>query len=124
MNDTCNLKECPVAKKFKLKKREECPNYTEGWWTSQKEDKPKIVHDCANKRILLMIQDLYNRLIGVQKSQEQMRNKYEENQAIMSLLSDNIRLNFEKVLNQRMGRLGRILEIENTGEGEKLDEAV
>jgi hypothetical protein len=118
------MKECPVAKKFKIKKVNECPNYIEGWWTPEGKDKPKIVHDCVNKRILLMIQDLYGRLIGVQKSQEHMRNKYEQNQTTMNLLSENIRLNFERVLNQRIGRLGRVLEIENIGEGEKLDEAV
>jgi hypothetical protein len=98
------MKECPVAKKFKIKKVNECPNYVEGWWTPEGKDKPKIVHDCINKRILLMIQDLYG--------------------TTMNLLSENIRLNFERVLNQRIGRLGRVLEIENIGEGEKLDEAV
>ena len=83
MEDTCNFKDCTVAKKFKLKKPEECPNFVECWWTpnnGKEKDKPIIIKDCVNKRTFLMIQDLFNRLIGVQQSQEQMRNKYDQAQ--------------------------------------------
>lgn len=116
MKDTCELKNCPVAKKFKIKKENECPNFIESWWTPEGEKKPTLVKDCTNRRVLLMIQDLYNRLIGVQKSQEQMRNNYDNNQMALNLLSDNIRLNFKSLLDQRMER--KVLEIASNREKE------
>lgn len=103
MKDTCNIKKCPVAKKLKVRKEEECPNYVEGLWTPEGESKPTLIKDCVNQRTLLMIQDLYGRLIGVQKSQEEMRNKYEQSFLSLKLLSENIKLNFQNLLSKKMG---------------------
>jgi len=69
MEDTCN-KECPLWKKYKDK----CPNYVESWWQSNDGGEPKLVKDCAPKRTFLMIQELNNRLVGLQQAQEQQRN--------------------------------------------------
>lgn len=73
MENTCGFDTCAVAKRMKLKKPQECVNYIESWWTKP-EGKPVLVQDCAPRRTTLMIQDLYNRLIGVEQSQEQQRN--------------------------------------------------
>ncbi len=73
MTSTCNFSKCAIAKRLKIKKVEECPNHISTWWT-QNEGKPVLLEDCAPQRTMLMVQDLHNRLIGVQESQEQQRN--------------------------------------------------
>lgn len=58
--------ECPY-KQMGFKK---CPNELESWWeSSEKGSAPKLVKDCAPKRMLIMMQQLYNRMDGVQKQQ-------------------------------------------------------
>ncbi len=73
MTDTCKFSSCVIAKRLKIKVAEECPNHVATWWT-QKDQKPVLISDCATQRIVFMVQDLHNRLIGVQQSQEQQRN--------------------------------------------------
>jgi len=57
-----------------------CPFYVEMIWTptpvGEKPSSAKVVKDCSNKRALLMLlEDVYPRLMGVQKSNEEMRNQ-------------------------------------------------
>jgi len=73
MENTCNHKECKFYKFMKFKEPAECFNYKESWWTQEKGE-PNLVKDCAPTRTIIMVQDLYNRLIGVQKASEQERN--------------------------------------------------
>lgn len=70
MDNTCS-KECPLWKKYKDK----CPNYIQTTWTNEKGE-VKLIEDCAPKRTMLMLQEVYNRLVGVEKSQEQQRNEF------------------------------------------------
>lgn len=100
MENTCDIKSCPVAKRLKIKKDEECFNFIETWWIPEGKKKPVMLRDCSPKRTLIMIQDLYSRLIGVQQSQEQMRNEYNKSQVVMNLLTENIQLNFKRILPQ------------------------
>lgn len=99
MKDTCIFKGCPIAKRLKIKKQEECFNFIEGWWTPQGKKEPMIVKDCTPKRTFLMIQDLFNRLIGLQQSQDQMRNEYSKDQMVINLLSKNIEMSFDRLIN-------------------------
>ena len=99
MKDTCIFKDCPIAKRLKVKKPEECFNFIEGWWTPQGKKEPTIIKDCSPKRNFLMIQDLFNRLIGLQQSQDQMRNEYSKDQMVINLLSKNIEMSFDKLIN-------------------------
>ena len=55
-------KNCP----FKAK-GEECPNYIETLWHEEGCPQPRIVKDCSPKRMLLMLQELYNRTFSLQK---------------------------------------------------------
>jgi len=73
MEDTCEFKNC---KRHDLLGGEpsQCPQYIESWWTPEGDGKPILVKDCSTKRLFLMVQELHNRLIGVQKSNEQNRN--------------------------------------------------
>jgi hypothetical protein len=72
MENTCDFEKCYFAQL--LDNVEQCPNYVEGWWTPL-EGKPQLYKDCAPKRTQLMVQELYNRLTGLQKASEQERNK-------------------------------------------------
>ena len=73
MENTCNSKECKL---FDLLggTPEQCPNYIESWWTKDGTP-PVLVKDCSPKRTLLMVQELYNRTITLQQSNEQQRNE-------------------------------------------------
>jgi len=93
MEDTCSKGECPMWKKFKDK----CPNYIESWWEPKKpggDGQPKLVHDCAPRRTFLMIQELTNRLIGVEKTNEQQR---DTNIIVLKTVSDIVRKNAERI---------------------------
>ena len=73
MENTCNSKECKL---FELLggTEEQCPNFVQAWWRPL-EGEPKLVKDCAPKRTMIMIQEHYNRLIGLQQAQEEQRNE-------------------------------------------------
>jgi len=70
MQDTCIREKCPLWKKFK----ERCPNFIETGWKEHDSSQPVMISDCAPRRTLLMMQTLYNRFIGVQKSSEKQIN--------------------------------------------------
>jgi len=69
MQDTCK-KECHFWKKY----GDKCPNYIRSGWRSSESQEEITVHDCAPIRTLLMIQELYNKFIGVQQASEETRN--------------------------------------------------
>ena len=60
------------------KKRKNCPNHLFTWWKDEKTGEIKNIEDCAPKRTLSLVQDLYNRFIGLQKSCEEERNAQKE----------------------------------------------
>jgi hypothetical protein len=77
MENTCHFPHCEFARFHKFKKAEQCCNFKETFFTSNApgaDQTPKVYRDCAPVRTLLMIQDLYNREIGVQRALEQQRN--------------------------------------------------
>lgn len=74
MKNTCDYGNCKFAQNL-FDSPEECFNYIESWWTPSDGGQPILIKDCIPKRQFLMIQDLHNRLIGVQKSQEEQRNE-------------------------------------------------
>ena len=56
-----------------------CPFYQEMIFTPQsigeKTQTAKVIHDCSNKRsLLVLLEDILPRMMGVQKSNEEMRN--------------------------------------------------
>lgn len=71
VQDTCTKDKCPAYANGT------CPMLVESWWTppATESGPPVLVVDCAPKRTMLMVQDLSNRMLGVEKSQEEMRNK-------------------------------------------------
>jgi hypothetical protein len=70
--DTCKKEKCHL---WGLFEGEGCPNfYRNTFYPEGKVDGSYTVDDCAPVRTMLMIQELHNRLIGVQRSNEQQRN--------------------------------------------------
>lgn len=89
VKDTCLKEECPIFKKLKLKKLEECPNYILNVFTVHGENDTINVHDCAPKRLHLMVQELTNRSVGVQQDFESLRNETNNvNEAMTSFIHE------------------------------------
>lgn len=95
MEDTCCFEKCEFAKQL-FDKPEQCPFFIESWWTPEGKGKPILVKDCSSKRTFLMIQDLHNRLIGVQKSNEQNRNAMIEFAQAISKAKDFVSIEINK----------------------------
>ncbi len=87
MENTCKFPKCAIAKRLKIKVLDECPNHVSTWW-NQKDAKPVLISDCAPQRTMFMVQDLYNKLVGVQESQEQQRNKLEPLDDLIEMARD------------------------------------
>lgn len=104
MQDTCNYDECKL---FDLLGGtvDQCPNFIESWWTPESDGKPILIKDCAPRRTFLMIQDLSNRLVGVQKASEQSRNNSAEVQVLQEALGRNIAGVLTQSLNAIAGEL-------------------
>jgi hypothetical protein len=98
MEDTCNKTDCALWGLFDHK----CPNYVESWWNSS-DNKPKLVHDCAPRRTFIMIQDLHNRLIGVQKAQEETRNEVAQVRWLASVLGKACDMDLTTVIKAQRG---------------------
>jgi hypothetical protein len=65
MQDTC-FDDCVLLKQLKGDRRR-CPNYVEVWWEPRyPPGEPKLMKDCAPKRCLLLLQEIYNRLIEIE----------------------------------------------------------
>lgn len=115
MENTCNYEECEFGKLL-FDKPEQCVNYIESWWTPNNNDKPILVKDCSTKRILIMIQDLSNRLVGVQKTQEQQRNENTWVQVVAEILGKNSGVDLTAFVKERQ----RLQNIENLQLEEKI----
>lgn len=70
MEDTHCGENCP----YKKMGFEKCPNEMETWWQPSEGGEPKLVKDCAPKRTVLMLQQLTNRVFGLQKQQVECSN--------------------------------------------------
>jgi len=88
MEDTCIGEKCwlnKLVKEFLGNEKEApdiacCPFFMETIWTPTgpdgKNQPAKVLKDCVNKRgTLTLLTDVYPRLMGVQKSNEEMRNQ-------------------------------------------------
>jgi hypothetical protein len=113
MENTCSV-HCFLWKKYK----EKCPNYSEGWWTPKgKDEKPVLIKDCSTKRTMLMVQELSNRLTGIEKSTEQLRNAFirseESNKNIFKLMAGmaDVIADHERVVKEIKDRTGEIISL-------------
>jgi preprotein translocase subunit SecD len=58
----------------------------ESWWLEGGTGQPKVISDCAPKRMLLQQQVEVNRMFALQQSVEQMRNRLETLEGLLSQL--------------------------------------
>jgi len=80
-----------------------CPNFIESWWKPSELNtgQPVLVADCAPIRTFLMVQELYNRLVGVQAVQEEMRNENVWVQAVAEILGRAANIDIESFVRKR-----------------------
>lgn len=116
MENTCIKEKCLLWDLMDGK----CPNYIESWWLPPGtiNGQPILISDCAPKRTLMMIQDLSNRLTGVQKSQENLRNEVIWVEVVANILGKNSGVDLENMVNERK----RLLNINNIKETLKIED--
>ena len=118
MENTCNHSECEFAKQL-FDKPEQCPFYIESWWTpatsNGKRGTPVLIKDCSNKRIFIMIQELYDRLIGVQQAQERQRDENIWVQVVAETIGKNIGVDLTSFVKERQ-RLQNIEKLKEIAE--------
>lgn len=73
MENTSCGDECPFVKNKYCSSCKECPNYLESWWTQAGQETPKLIKDCAPKRMLLQQQHMQLRLEQLQATIETQR---------------------------------------------------
>jgi hypothetical protein len=86
MDCTACGENCPFVKNKLCPSEKECPNYIESWWQENGQGQPKIIRDCAPKRMLIQQQFEVNRLFAIQQAVEQMRNSLDGLTAILTQL--------------------------------------
>jgi hypothetical protein len=70
--DTCNWGECYFSTLFD--NRDQCPYFHRLHWLTQDGGQAYHTDDCSAKKTMMMVQELFTRIIGVQKASEQERN--------------------------------------------------
>jgi hypothetical protein len=78
VTDTCT-EECAFYKKYMKPGKSQCPFYIGTTWVNEENTQPKIVNDCAPKRSVIMQTETFNRMLGLQISFEEQRNKFGTN---------------------------------------------
>lgn len=87
MEETACGCDCPLVKSGVCQTDRQCPNFIETWWQEGEQGKPKLIADCAPRRILLQQATMASNLIGVQASVEQVRNTVDKLCSILSTLT-------------------------------------
>lgn len=78
VSNTCT-EECAFYKKYMKPGKSTCPFFIETTWVNQEKTQPTIIKDCAPKRSVLMQSEAFHRMIGLQSSFEEQRNKFGTN---------------------------------------------
>ena len=115
MQDTSCGDKCPFLKNGMCTDIRDCPNYIESWWTNGQETHPKLVHDCAPKRMLLQQQHMQLRVEMMEQSLEVARAEYlrvgEQLQSVIDsmnqiLISNAKKLELDQKISQNQQDLG------------------
>jgi len=111
VQDTCQKEKCPY---WKLTGNDDrpCPMYVGVTYQPPPTNpgQPHLVHDCAPVRSLLLLQELSNRLVGVERAQEEQRNEAAWVQVVAEVLGKNSGVNLEFFVAERK-RLSNIAEL-------------
>lgn len=104
MEATCKKGDCTF-----WDKKKGCPLMVQTAWQPAlpQGGKPEFLDDCAPRRTMFMVQDLYNRLIGTQQAVEEMRNENAWVQVVAEVLGKNSGINLEAFVQERQ-RLSNI----------------
>ena len=86
MDCTSCKENCPFVKSKLCATERECPNFVESWWQEGGTGQPKVISDCAPKRMLIQQQMEVNRMFALQQAVEQMRNRLEKLEGLLCQL--------------------------------------
>lgn len=118
MQDTCEKEKCKIWQLLDG----HCPNKMESSWLPPPTvGGPAVtVTDCAPRRILIMLQELSNRLVGVQAAQEQQRNENVWVQVVAEVLGKNSGIDLSAFVEQRrkLARTAELRKISGNGGNE------
>jgi hypothetical protein len=106
-DDTCTGKACPFWKRY----REQCPNYVEGRWETKKGD-IYTTRDCAPKRSMILLQQLYNLTEGARQDYAHVRKATVE---VLQLAACNAGVEFIE------GEVEEVKQIEDKSNGKDPD---
>jgi hypothetical protein len=98
-----------------------CPNFIESWWKPNPLDgdqTPILVADCAPIRTMILIQELSNRLVGVEKAQEHLRNETVWTEVVAHVIGRNIGVDLTKFVEERQRQI-RVMELKKQEEQDK-----
>jgi len=114
MQNTCEKEKCKIWQLLDGN----CPNVIESSWLPPPTvgGPPVTVTDCAPRRTMIMIQELSNRLVGVEKSQEDMRNETVWMQVVAEVLGRNSGVDLVAFVEKRR-KLSRAADILKVGDG-------
>ena len=86
MDCTSCKENCPFVKSKLCATERDCPNFMESWWQEGGTGQPKVIADCAPKRMLIQQQIEVNRMFELQQAVEQMRNRLEALEGLLGQL--------------------------------------
>ena len=86
MESTSCKENCPFVKSKLCASERECPNFIESWWQEGGTGQPKLISDCAPRRMLIQQQIEVNRMFALQQAVEQMRNRLEALEGVLGQL--------------------------------------
>jgi len=99
---TCIGSKCP---NYDPNCKGNCPNYMETVWINEQSSKPKILEDCAPKRSVFMLMEMYNHIMGLKKYSCETRNVLQklndDTREFMALQNNNLEHRKEKCLRIR-----------------------
>lgn len=109
MQETACGRKCPFAVGDDCSS---CPNYVESFWVNAKDNQPQLIRDCAPKRTFMMVQDLHNRLTGVQEAQEQQRNELNAfTQSLNNAVVTAVEMSKHKAISNENVKKSKVIEL-------------
>jgi hypothetical protein len=99
VENTCRKEKCNLWKLMDG----ECPNYIQSWFAPSPMvgGEPKLIEDCAPIRNQLMLQQVINMIIGLQKTQNDLRNETVWVQVVAEVIGKSTGVDLERFVEAR-----------------------
>ena len=117
MEDTCMKEKCFFWDLFDGN----CPMYIQLTFEDARTKEVKHTEDCAPKRIVLMLADMYGRVEGLQKTTTSLRNESAWVQVVAEVLGKNSGVDLSAFVKERQ-RLVNMAKLRNQQEVQKIED--